>query len=224
MRSARSMLVSRWVLTRIVRPAKWVRSRSRISFSVSASTLDSASSRIRIRGSRATARAMVTRCRCPPHIVFEAGKKQGVVNRGLLGVFEAEGDVVPQGVREKKGLLGDIADALPQDRYGKPCEVDPVQEELPLGDLPEAGEEAEEGTLAAAARADESHEGPVRDREREARQGRRTAPVSVSKGEVFRFNAAMDGAGTDRLRMLPDRRLFGERLGDPVEGDLSPLP
>ena len=46
------------------------RKRVRISSSVYVSTADSASSRIRMRGSVTTARAMAVRCFCPPDSVM----------------------------------------------------------------------------------------------------------------------------------------------------------
>ena len=54
----------------VVRPAIAPRSPTRISASVEASTDAVASSRIRIRGSTASARAIDSRWRCPPESVI----------------------------------------------------------------------------------------------------------------------------------------------------------
>ena len=59
-------LDSRWAKISVVRPAISRSSASWMSASLSASTDDSASSRIRMGGSRNRARAMAMRCRCPP--------------------------------------------------------------------------------------------------------------------------------------------------------------
>ena len=56
---------SRCAMAIVVRPAISTRSASRISSSVSVSTLDVASSRIRTRGSNASARANDSSCFCP---------------------------------------------------------------------------------------------------------------------------------------------------------------
>ena len=60
---------SRWAAMITVRPSPALRRLSTSSFSVSLSTALSASSRIRTRGLRASARAMQVRCRCPPERV-----------------------------------------------------------------------------------------------------------------------------------------------------------
>ena len=60
-------------------------------------------------------------------LLFEAGQKERPSNLGLLGIFEAEGDVVPDGVGKEKTLLRDVTDALPQRGDGEPGDVDPIQ-------------------------------------------------------------------------------------------------
>src|SRR5690606_23973996 len=65
-RSASLTAVTRWLTTRAVRPSMKARRRVRIRDSVWVSTALSASSRTRIAGSRASARARVARWRCPP--------------------------------------------------------------------------------------------------------------------------------------------------------------
>ena len=60
------MVERRWAITKVVRPFMSQERPSWMSASDSESRLDVASSRIRIRGSARIARAMATRCRCPP--------------------------------------------------------------------------------------------------------------------------------------------------------------
>ena len=66
MRSAFITLDRRWAIMSVVRPSMSLSSASWIMYSFSASTADSASSSIRIGASRNNARAIATRCRCPP--------------------------------------------------------------------------------------------------------------------------------------------------------------
>ena len=66
MRSAPITLDSRWAKIRVVRPAMSRSSAAWMSASLSASTDESASSRIRMGASRRRARAMAMRWRCPP--------------------------------------------------------------------------------------------------------------------------------------------------------------
>ena len=67
--SASEIVESRWATTNVVRPAIASRSPRLIASSVVASTDEVASSRIRIRGSAISARAIAIRWRWPPESV-----------------------------------------------------------------------------------------------------------------------------------------------------------
>ena len=67
--SASAIVESRWAITNVVRPAITSRSAALIACSVEASTEEVASSRIRIRGSLSSARAIAMRWRWPPESV-----------------------------------------------------------------------------------------------------------------------------------------------------------
>ena len=67
--SASEIVESRWATTKVVRPSITSRSPRLIAASVRASTEEVASSRIRIRGSAISARAIATRWRWPPESV-----------------------------------------------------------------------------------------------------------------------------------------------------------
>ena len=69
MSSASAIVESRWAITNVVRPAITSRSAVLIACSVEASTDEVASSRIRMRGSLSSARAIATRWRWPPESV-----------------------------------------------------------------------------------------------------------------------------------------------------------
>ncbi len=77
-RPVRSVL-SRWAMAIVVRPCTRLSKASWISRSVSVSTADVASSRIRIRGSISSARAIEIRCRSPPESDLAALAHQRVV-------------------------------------------------------------------------------------------------------------------------------------------------
>ena len=67
--SASEIVDRRWAMTNVVRPVMTSRSASLICCSVEASTLEVASSRIRMRGSASSARAIARRWRWPPESV-----------------------------------------------------------------------------------------------------------------------------------------------------------
>ena len=67
--SASEIVESRWAMTKVVRPSIASRRPRLIAASVVASTEEVASSRIRIRGSASSARAIATRWRWPPERV-----------------------------------------------------------------------------------------------------------------------------------------------------------
>ena len=69
MSSASASVDSRWAITNVVRPRIASRSACLIACSVEASTEEVASSRIRIRGSMTSARAIAIRWRWPPDSV-----------------------------------------------------------------------------------------------------------------------------------------------------------
>ena len=64
--SASEMVLGRWAMMNVVRPCVTSCRARRILNSVSTSTLEVASSRMRMRGSMTSARAMAMRWRCPP--------------------------------------------------------------------------------------------------------------------------------------------------------------
>ena len=70
MRSAWRTVETRCEIRIAVRPRITPVRPLRMRSSVSVSTLDSASSRIRMRGSRSSARAIAVRCFCPPESVM----------------------------------------------------------------------------------------------------------------------------------------------------------
>ena len=63
MRSASTIVESRWAMTKLVRPCISASIARTMACSVRVSTLDVASSRIKILGSHSIARAMVSNCR-----------------------------------------------------------------------------------------------------------------------------------------------------------------
>src|SRR5579885_2955603 len=157
----------------VVRPRITPRSPLRIFSSVCVSTLESESSRIRIRGSRTTARAMAVRCFCPPERVMPSsptmvsywGAKYSIspsrpgpsAASGALRVVigQAESDIAPDGFAEQISILRHEANIAPQGLERPLANGAAVDQDLILGRFPKTCDECRERGLAAARGADD---------------------------------------------------------------------
>jgi hypothetical protein len=159
----------------VVRPRTRLSSAFWISFSVVVSTDEVASSRIRMRGSISSARAIEMRCRSPPESAWPAFADQRVVAvrqaqdefvrvRGARGGDDlgarrlglAVGDVLGDRAEEQEGLLQHQADVLAVfgDRYR--TDVHAVDQDRAFGDIVEAADQVDQRALAGTAVADQA--------------------------------------------------------------------
>src|SRR5712692_4439252 len=134
----------------VVRPSMISRSPVRMRSSVCVSTLESESSRIRIRGSRIAARAIAARCFCPPERVMPRSP-----NALFFVVRESEGDVAADGFAEQVGVLRDEADGLAQGGERPFADRAPIDQDRVVRRFPEARDEGGKRGLAAARGADD---------------------------------------------------------------------
>ena len=174
MRSALRTVETRCEMKIVVRPCMTSRRRLRIWSSVWVSTLASASSRTRIRGSRMMARAMAVRCFWPPERVSprsptmvsyfsgktsisvrDAGDGGGAVHLFVGGVLHAEGNVFANGCAEQKGLLGDEADVAAQGFERILADGASVDQHRSGRGVEDARDEDDQGGFAGAGGADD---------------------------------------------------------------------
>ena len=193
MSSARAIVESRWAITNVVRPAITSRSAALIACSVEASTDEVASSRIRIRGSLSSARAIAIRWRWPPESVMPAlADARVVARRGSSAMKPAAcarsaarstsarvasgppvGDVLVHGRAEQERVVVDDADRVAQRGQVDLAHVGAVDPHRARGHVVEPREQLHQRRLARA-----RSRRPGRPSSRPRRRGRcRAAPA-----------------------------------------------
>src|SRR3970040_338032 len=104
------------------------------------STLEVESSRMRMRGSRSSARAIAMRCFCP----------RGGGDLRRRGLRPAEGDVVADGAGEEGRILQHDADLRAQRLERDRAQVVAIDGNAPLARVVEARQQVDDGCLARA--------------------------------------------------------------------------
>ena len=126
-----------------------------------------------MRGSRMRARAMVTRCFCPPLSLPPPSPTKGIQPLGqvldelvqvrklgdalhllVAHVFQPVDDVLADGSRKEDTVLRHDGDKMPVIGQGKLCDVVPVYVQRALRRLQKADDEVHQRGLAAPRRAD----------------------------------------------------------------------
>ena len=173
-RSASAIVESRWAMRIVVRSACRRRIASWMRSSTATSMALVASSRTRIVGSASRARARASRWRWPPDSVSPARRSRCRRRRGgrrrtrrprhrrsprrrdaAVGVGSGEGDVVEHAGREEERIVGDDVDRMAQIVQREVADVVAVDPDGAVVDVVEAGEQAGDGRLARAGRADD---------------------------------------------------------------------
>lgn len=136
-------------------------------------------------------------------------------------VIEAVADVVPYGLVEDDGFLGDDADVAVPGGGLEVAEVDAVDEYLTFLWLKQAEEDVEEGGFAAAGGADEGDVFAAVDAQGDAGEDVRVAGV-VAEAEVAAFDGVGEAGEGGVAIGLTDVRLGMEDFVDAVEaGDIG---
>ena len=220
----------------------------RIAASVSVSTAESASSRIRIGGSIISARAIAVRCFWPPEsvsprsptvVVQRSGKVSTSTSRRATATacFEildgvplrgAEGDVAGDGVAEEERLLRHHADAPAQDAEREIAHVDAVDEDRARRRIVEPRQQAHERRLAAAGRADDGERRARRHAQRDVVQDGAPARLRLwLRRAIDRGTCAGLGVGKRQVPPLDGageaRRRVGARPVDDRGRDIEHL-
>ncbi len=145
---------------------------------------------------------------------------------GLGGVGAAEEQVLPHGAVEEEDILQNDADLLAQALEGVIVQVAAVQGDGAVGQVVEAGDQADQGSLAHAGGSDQGHHGFGRGLQADILQ-------DADAGGVFEVDVAEDHVA---LEATGDRRgardvlglvRLGHQVGHPVgtgEGSLDGLP
>ena len=215
----------------VVRPSITVSSALRMRASVVASTDAVASSRIRTRGSTSNARAIDSRCRCPPESVRPrsptlrvvavgqrldelvrlrpAGRLDDLLARGARG---AVGDVGCDGGREEEGVLRDGRDGAAQIGEAELAHVDAVEHDAACLGVVVAGHERRERGLARPRAADHGERGAGGDLEIEVVQHR--AVGVVAERHALEAQVAAAGRKLQRRRRIGDLGALVEDLED----------
>ena len=222
MRSAFRIVARRWAMTSVVRPCASSASDCWIARSVSVSSAEVASSRIRIGGFFRNMRAMARRCFCPPEsltprspmivsspsgrsaiIVVQPRAPRRLHDLGLGRVEPAVGDVLADRAGEEEDVLLHDADLARAARPASSSRMSmPSIVIAPGVDLVEARQQRAERRLAGAGRADE---GDRLARPRSSRLMSRSTGRSgrVAEGDVLEADVA---AQRRRRRSRPARR------------------
>ena len=232
--SASEIVESRWAITIVVRSRIASVRPARISDSVVASTEAVASSRMRIRGSITSARAIASRWRCPPESViprspitvsYPSGSssmngcacaaRAAASTSSCVDVGHAEGDVVAHARREEERILGDDADLAAERAPRHVAHVDAVDQHASLAGVVEPRHERGERRLARAGGADQGDGAAGLDLEVDPRQHRPRRVVAEADPREH------DAAGS--RRQLPGARRVRHllRLVDHLEEPLA---
>jgi len=134
----------------------------------------------------------------------------------LAAVKIAVGDVVADGVVEEDRLLGDHRDLAPERLEGDIADVDAVDQDRPLPEVEEAGDQVGQGRLAAAARADDGQ--GLAGRNDQVDTGEDRSLVVVAEGDVVELDRLFERRQDRRPRPVGDRRLDVEQGEDPGGG------
>ena len=199
----------------VVRPSITSPSAARISCSLVGSTDDVASSRIRIRGSASTARAMAMRWRCPPDsenpcspmtVSYPSGSAsmnssapasraaRSTCSSGASGSANA---MFSRTESEKRNVSSKtMPTALAQLVDPQVADVDAVEQDPARLDVVEARDQPRHGGLAAAGRADDRDRLAAADREVEPVEHRRARARSRTARPRSAARPGPAGSGT----------------------------
>ena len=238
-RLARLSVLKRWAMAIVVRPRIRLSKANWISRSVSVSTDDVASSRIKMRGSINRARAMLIRCRSPPESDWPALADQRIVAVGQAedelvgpgglgggdefftpGIGPAVGDVLGDGAVKQERLLQDQADMLAIFLDGERADVGAVDEDGPFGHVVKAAGQIHQRRLARPAGADQPDHFARLDREVDSFHD---GAGAVAESDVAEFDPSAEPARMNRMDRLGDGRLAIHDAEDPLRRGGRPL-